>query len=124
MSVYIEFADLLDKLALEVESQPVAAPPATPVVKTAAANAAPSKAMKLAELVQSTTGEEMPSDVAERIASDETLLEHVTKLAESGARPNSLGDAVTREGTAAPTTQREKTAAAWTRWNNSVLNHG
>lgn len=121
MSFNVEIADLLEKMAMEVDRQPVA-PPAAPKVASAPAKAEPTKAAKLAELIQNTTGEAMPTALAEKIASDADLLEHVTKLAESNARPNSLGEAVVREGSAPPVTRAEKVAAAWDNWNNSTRN--
>lgn len=122
MNFNFELADVLDKLAAQVDRE--AATPAPAPAKVAAAPSAPerSRAEKLSELVQSATGQEMPSDVAERIASDASLFEHVTKLAEYGARPSAMGEAVTKEGSAEPTTKREKIASAWANWNASVLN--
>jgi|GEM_PF-5883234 len=118
-----ELADLFDKLADEWEREPVAQAAAAPAVKVASnEDRYETPASKLAELVHSATGETLPSDLAERIASDSALLEHVTKLAESGARPNSLGEAVVKEGSAYPVTRQEKIASAWDRWNNSVRN--
>lgn len=121
-----ELADLFDKLADAWTAAPAEVP--APEPKTAArveqASATESPAHKLASLVHSATGETLPSDVAERIASDSSLLEHVTKLAESGARPNSLGEPVDRSGTSAPLSRREKVASAWERWNNNVRNNG
>ena len=81
----IQLADLFDKLADEMEREPPAPPVAAPVEKKASAT--PTRATQLSELVKSATGEVLPEDVAERIAKDDGLFEHVAKIAEHGARP-------------------------------------
>lgn len=119
----IQLADLFDKLADEMERAPVEEPKTAAVPAATAAPAAPSKATKLSELVKSATGEDLPNDVAERIAKDDGLFAHVAKLAEHGARPTPMGAAVEKTGADAPMTKQAKLQSAWDRWNESVLNH-
>jgi hypothetical protein len=121
MNPMLDLADLFDKIADEMtrEAAPVAAPaPSEPKVA-----AELPKAAQLNSLVKSATGQELPAEVARRISNDPELYNHVTKLAEYGARPTPLGDAVEPSRPAAPMSKQARLQTAWERWNESVLGY-
>jgi len=110
-------AELFDKLAEHVEAE------AEAPAKTASAPPENPRAKQIRDSVRTATGTDLPAGLAEKIAQDPELLEHVQKLAEIGSAPARMGVASDLPGSApiSPNaTKSEKLASAYQRWGNAI----
>jgi metal-dependent amidase/aminoacylase/carboxypeptidase family protein len=82
--------------------------------------APPSAATKVAQLFKESAGEEISPEVAEKLASDDRVVDALNKLAESAARPNPLGEPSEKDAgyVAAPENKNERRKAAYDRFAN------
>lgn len=118
-SLLMKVANVLDRTADVLDS--------FEAEKTAAVKAARETTMKsLTQRYTEVTGDELPSEVAEKLASaDESVLGAVEKLLEKSAGSSGVesmgGSSELPDATPAPKNKKEAAEAAWNRFGNYIV---
>lgn len=106
MSMFHKLASVLEAAADVIENAPVA-----PTEQKVAAAPAPAQ-KTIAELYEAAVGSELDADLAQKIASDETLRREFEKLAYRAAKPEALGSPADIDQPEIPRTRYERAKAA------------
>lgn len=125
MDVFEKVADVLDALALELETSHVVKT-ATPVAAPAAF--APRPGVKLAAAIKAQTGDDVTPEYAEQVATDPVLARLIQKLAKDDGERTPLGSAEdvggASERTADDASDRaraERTKDAWDKFGSYLV---
>jgi hypothetical protein len=112
-SFLTKVADVLEQLGAQLDANEAEK---TAAVRKARAETAKALSTKIADL----TGEDLPADVAEKLASDESVLSAVTKLVEKSGSVESMGGASETPVVREPTTKKEALDAAYERFGSFI----